>query len=259
MEHENPGLEGCGITTDDSRLRILSATAGSTAVTGGFIMALGAWSANRERWLRCQYRQVSASTPRPTEAVAWARSLLPNGTNNLLKGLGNRSTHRVQPRLAACVGEESGDRTVPFFLQHGSHRGGNIAQITGAVTDAPRSPAMPTTWTTTPTTSPRCMLRTSTSQDAIHVGHSTGGGEVVHYLARQVSALGCRRPHRSARSRRLDEDGRPTPGPACPRPPSMHLQARSLAGAPFCLFSIATCRPGPLERIQSDRGAFFPR
>ena len=54
---------------------------------------------------------------------------------------------------------------------------------TGAGTDAPPRPATVTTWTTTPTTWPRVTAHLDL-HDAVHVGHSTGGGEVVHYIAR---------------------------------------------------------------------------
>jgi len=39
-------------------------------------------------------------------------------------------------------------------------------------------------------------------KDAIHVGHSTGGGEVVHYLARHGERAGWRKRRLSARCRR---------------------------------------------------------
>lgn len=39
------------------------------------------------------------------------------------------------------------------------------------------------TWTTTPTTRAAVVERLGV-RGAIHVGHSTGGGEVVHYIAR---------------------------------------------------------------------------
>ena len=55
--------------------------------------------------------------------------------------------------------------------------------MTAAATAARASRGTATTWTPTPTTSPRW----STALDlknAIHVGHSTGGGEVARYIGR---------------------------------------------------------------------------
>ena len=45
------------------------------------------------------------------------------------------------------------------------------------------SPGTATRWTPTPTISPRSSKR-STCESAIHVGHSTGGGEVARYIGR---------------------------------------------------------------------------
>ena len=55
--------------------------------------------------------------------------------------------------------------------------------MTAAGTDAPHRRATVMTWTTTPTTWPRVTDHLDL-RDAIHVGHSTGGGEVVRYIAR---------------------------------------------------------------------------
>ena len=55
--------------------------------------------------------------------------------------------------------------------------------MTAAATAAPARSATATTWTTTPTIS-RPLTAHLDLKDAVHVGHSTGGGEVVHYIAR---------------------------------------------------------------------------
>ena len=55
--------------------------------------------------------------------------------------------------------------------------------MTVAAMAAPASPGTATRWIPTPTISRRSSKR-STLQDAIHVGHSTGGGEVARYIGR---------------------------------------------------------------------------
>ena len=57
-----------------------------------------------------------------------------------------------------------------------------------AATADPASPGTATTWTPTPTICGAC--RRTRSEDAIHVGHSTGGGEVARYI-------GCTAPSAS--------------------------------------------------------------
>ena len=54
---------------------------------------------------------------------------------------------------------------------------------TAAATAARASRGTATTWTPTPTTSPT-LVETLDLKDAIHVGHSTGGGEVARYIGR---------------------------------------------------------------------------
>jgi non-heme chloroperoxidase len=54
--------------------------------------------------------------------------------------------------------------------------------MTDAATVAPARSPTATTWITTPMTA--AVTAHLDLKDAIHVGHSTGGGEVVHYLAR---------------------------------------------------------------------------
>ena len=55
--------------------------------------------------------------------------------------------------------------------------------MTAAATAARASPGTATTWTPTPTIS-RSSSPTLDLKDAIHVGHSTGGGEVARYIGR---------------------------------------------------------------------------
>ena len=54
---------------------------------------------------------------------------------------------------------------------------------TAAAMAARASPGTATTWTPTPTTSPSSSKQLDL-KDAIHVGHSTGGGEVARYIGR---------------------------------------------------------------------------
>ena len=56
------------------------------------------------------------------------------------------------------------------------------SRTTGAATAGRASPGTATTWTPTPTTWRRC--RALDLKDAVHVGHSTGGGEVARYIGR---------------------------------------------------------------------------
>ncbi len=72
------------------------------------------------------------------------------------------------------------DTQMMFFLQHGLP---GRSPTTGAATAAPPRPATATTWTTTPTTC-AAVVEHLDLHDAIHVGHSTGGGEVARYIAR---------------------------------------------------------------------------
>ena len=57
------------------------------------------------------------------------------------------------------------------------------SRTTAAATADRASPGTATRWTPTPTTWPRSSKR-STCESAIHVGHSTGGGEVARYIGR---------------------------------------------------------------------------
>src|SRR5712664_2656647 len=66
--------------------------------------------------------------------------------------------------------------------------GGIDALLTiGAATAVRASPGTATTWTPTLTTSQRSS-KSSTSRTSVHVGHSTGGGEVARYIARHGTA-----------------------------------------------------------------------
>ena len=55
--------------------------------------------------------------------------------------------------------------------------------MTAAATAARASPGTATTWTPTPTTSRRSSKQLDL-KNAVHVGHSTGGGEVARYIGR---------------------------------------------------------------------------
>ena len=55
--------------------------------------------------------------------------------------------------------------------------------MTGAATAARARSATATTWTTTPPTPPPSSS-ISTCANAVHIGHSTGGGEATRYVAR---------------------------------------------------------------------------
>ncbi len=70
-------------------------------------------------------------------------------------------------------------------------------------------------------------------KDAIHVGHSTNGGEVVRYLARPWSTR-CDRSCNHQRSPALDVEDRPIPD-GSPRSVSDDLQAQLAANrSKFC-------------------------
>ena len=57
------------------------------------------------------------------------------------------------------------------------------SRMTGAAMADRASPGMATKWTPTPTTSPTLVEKLDL-KNAIHVGHSTGGGEVARYIGR---------------------------------------------------------------------------
>ncbi len=101
-----------------------------------------------------------------------------DGVGIFYKDWGKGTADRVRPWLAA-VGGRLG-RPDAVLPQSGLSR----RRVTTAAATAarPRSPTA-TTWTTMPTTSPRVTAHLDL-KNAIHVGHSTGGGEVVHYIAR---------------------------------------------------------------------------
>ena len=99
---------------------------------------------------------------------------------DFLQGLGpeRRAADRVPPRLAAerrRLGQP--DDVLP--------RRGLSRDRPRPARSRPFEPdrATATTWTPTRPTSPSWSRR-STFSDAIHIGHSTGGGEVAHYVAR---------------------------------------------------------------------------
>ena len=71
------------------------------------------------------------------------------------------------------------DAQMLFFLNHGYRVIAHDRRGHGRSTQT----ATATTWIIMPTIS-RLWSRISICKNAIHVGHSTGGGEVVHYLAR---------------------------------------------------------------------------
>jgi non-heme chloroperoxidase len=59
--------------------------------------------------------------------------------------------------------------------------------MTGAAMAAPASPGRATIWITTPT-SLSALLDALDVREAVLVGHSTGGGEVAHYIGRHGTA-----------------------------------------------------------------------
>ena len=67
-----------------------------------------------------------------------------------------------------------------FFL---ASRGYRCIAMIAAATAAPASRGTATTWTPMPTISPSSSTKLDL-KDAIHVGHSTGGGEVARYIGR---------------------------------------------------------------------------
>ena len=101
-----------------------------------------------------------------------------DGTEIFYKDWGSRTADRLQPRLAV-VGRRLGhaDAVLP--------RAGLSRHRPRPARPRPlhARPAAATTWTTTPTTWRRSTEHLDLKQ-AVHIGHSTGGGEVVHYLGR---------------------------------------------------------------------------
>ncbi len=104
----------------------------------------------------------------------------PGRHRDLLQGLGSprRAADRLPPRLAAQrrrLGHP--DAVLPRSTATGS------SPTTAAATAARPRPRPATRWTPTPPTSPRSPTALDL-KDAIHIGHSTGGGEVARYVAR---------------------------------------------------------------------------
>ena len=94
------------------------------------------------------------------------------------KDWGEGKSDRVQPRPGRCSADDW-DTQMLFrnrgfrVIAHDRRGHGRSTQTDGR----------PSTWTTTPTTS-AALTEQLDLKDAVHVGHSTGGGEVVHYIAR---------------------------------------------------------------------------
>jgi hypothetical protein len=102
------------------------------------------------------------------------------GSGDLLQGLGpghaDRVLHHGWP-----LSSDDWDGQMMFFLSKGFRVIAHDRRGHGRSSQAPKA----TTWTPMPTT-PR-PSRSTWTWDAIHVGHSTGGGEVVRYVARTAS------------------------------------------------------------------------
>ena len=107
-----------------------------------------------------------------------------------------------------------------------------VSRTTGAATAARASPGTETTWTPTLTIS-RNSSTSSTCSDAIHVGHSTGGGEVARYIGRHGT-------QRVAKAVLISSV-----------PPLMLKTAENPGGLPIAVFDQIRAA------IQSDRSQFW--
>ncbi len=101
-----------------------------------------------------------------------------DGTEIFLQGLGARPTDRVSPWLAAQFGR-LGTRRCCFSC---STVIGSLP-TTAAATAAPRRPPTAMTWTTYAADA-AAVVEALNLKNAVHIGHSTGGGEVARYVAR---------------------------------------------------------------------------
>ena len=158
-----------------------------------------------------------------------------DGVEIFYKDWGTGPADRLQPRLAA-VGGRLGRQMMFFVAQRLSRHRARPPR------PRPLDPgrATATTWTTTPTTSRRSPAHLDL-KNAVHVGHSTGGGEVVRYIApprREPRRQGgADQRGAAADGEDAGQSGRPAEG-----------RVRRLPGAarrPTARSSITTSRPGP--------------
>ena len=95
-------------------------------------------------------------------------------------------------------------------------------------------------WTTTPTISPRVTAHLDL-KNAIHVGHSTGGGEVVRYLARHGESRVAKAAHHqrgaAAHAENAVQSRRTAQG--------VFRRTCRRSSPPIARSSIATSPPGP--------------
>ena len=86
--------------------------------------------------------------------------------------------------------------------------------------------------------------------DAIHVGHSTGGGEVVHYIARHGESPRIKgRDHQRGTAADGADGGQPE------RAPQKSIRRLSGGARGQSLAVLSRCRGGPLLQLQQDRQA----
>ena len=100
-----------------------------------------------------------------------------DGTEIYYKDWGNGTAHRVQPRLAASA--DDWDAQMMFFLNHGYRVIAHDRRGHGRSTQTADGHDMDHYADDLAALTAHLDLK-----NAIHVGHSTGGGEVVRYLAR---------------------------------------------------------------------------
>ena len=100
-----------------------------------------------------------------------------DGVEIFLQGLGRRSTDRVQPRLPLSA--DDWDAQMAFFLEHGYRVIAHDRRGHGRSTQTNCGHDMDHYADDLAELTAHLDLH-----DAIHVGHSTGGGEVVRYLGR---------------------------------------------------------------------------
>ena len=153
-----------------------------------------------------------------------------DGTEIFYKDWGDRPADRVPSRLAAerrRLGQPDAVLPAEGLPRH------RPRPARPRPLDPDVGPA--TRWTPTPPTSPRSPPR-STCSDAIHVGHSTGGGEVARYVARARPGPG--RQGRADRRGAADHGARATTNPG---------------GLPIEVFD------GFRARLAANRAQFYPR
>ena len=102
-----------------------------------------------------------------------------DGTEIFYKDWGPKDAQPIVFHHGWPLSADDWDNQLMFFLGQGYR----VSRMTAAATAVPPRPTPATTWT--PTSSDvKALVRELDLRNAIHVGHSTGGGEVTRYVAR---------------------------------------------------------------------------